>query len=196
MIYEMEALAATLKAARERKGFSQRDLSARSGVRQSQISKIENADVDLRISSLNAIANALDLEITLVPRKAVPAVKSISRSAVTPPTVLPDVAKQMAQIGKQLDGVRNININTSAVAALQRHFKELEQFKNLIPDTSELQQIHRTMNRFAESGGVEALQRAAKQMSQMRNVLAHMPPRIATPKLPRPAYELDGGDDG
>ena len=36
------------------------------------ISKIENNQVDLRLSSLIALANALDLEVTLMPRKAMP----------------------------------------------------------------------------------------------------------------------------
>ena len=196
MIYELEALAVALKTAREQKGYSQRDLSARSGVRQSQISKIENADVDLRISSLNAIAHALDLEVTLIPRKAVPAVKSIARNTITPPNVTPDVARLMAQIGKQLEFVKNLNIDMSIMSNLLRHYKELQQFQNLILDTTELNQIHRSMNTFAEVGGVKALQRVAKQMSDVRNTLAHSDPRIKVPELPRSAYQLEGDEDG
>ena len=79
MGYEAENLAAALKAARINKGLSQRALSALAGVPQSHISKIETSGVNLTISSLAAIAHALDLEIALIPRKAVPAVKSITR---------------------------------------------------------------------------------------------------------------------
>jgi transcriptional regulator with XRE-family HTH domain len=76
-----EDIADTLRLARADKALSQRELGERTGVPQSHISKIEQGAVDLRVSSLRAIANALDLEIALVPRKAMPAVKSIARSA-------------------------------------------------------------------------------------------------------------------
>ena len=72
-----------LKTARESKGLSQRQLSAKSNVPQGHISKIENGNVDLRLSSLVAIARVLDLELALIPRKAVAAVTSIVRSATT-----------------------------------------------------------------------------------------------------------------
>ena len=80
MAYQTEHIAAHLKAARERKGYSQRALSSKAGVPQSHISKIEKGNVDLRLSSLVELARVLDLELILVPRKAVPAVKAVIRS--------------------------------------------------------------------------------------------------------------------
>lgn len=80
MTYAIVDIARTLREARQGKGLSQRALSARSGVHQYRISKIENGAVDLRLSSLIQLARALDLELMLVPRKSVPAVKSIARS--------------------------------------------------------------------------------------------------------------------
>ncbi|MEI7171645.1 helix-turn-helix transcriptional regulator, partial [Pectobacterium parmentieri] len=71
----------SLREARARKGFSQRELSARSGVPQSHISKIESGGVDLRVSSLIALARVLDLELFVAPKKSVPAIKSIIRSS-------------------------------------------------------------------------------------------------------------------
>ena len=79
MNYATEHIASILKAARESKGLSQRALSAKSGVPQGHISKIENGAVDLRVSSLVALARVLDLELTFVPRMLVPAVQSIVR---------------------------------------------------------------------------------------------------------------------
>ncbi len=84
MSYVIEYVSNALKAAREAKKLSQRDLGTRVGVPQGHISKIENAMVDLRLSSLIAIARSLDLEVVLVPRKALPAVQSIVRSASAP----------------------------------------------------------------------------------------------------------------
>jgi len=76
-LYETQAITARLRAARLAKGFSQRDLARLTGLPQAQLSRIEAGQVDLRLSSLAAIAHALDLEITLVPRKAVPAMRMI-----------------------------------------------------------------------------------------------------------------------
>lgn len=87
MSYAIEDIGRVLKEARKRKGLSQRALSEQSGVRQYQISKIENGAVDLRISSLIELARALDLDLKLVPRKAIPAVDSIVRSATPTPTL-------------------------------------------------------------------------------------------------------------
>ena len=81
MSYVTEQILESLREARVRKGFSQRELSARSGVPQSHISKIESGGVDLRISSLIALARVLDLELFVAPKKSVPAIKSIIRSS-------------------------------------------------------------------------------------------------------------------
>ena len=61
MSYATEHIAESLKAARERKGLSQRALSAKAGVPQSHISKIENGAVDLRLSSLVELAQSAAL---------------------------------------------------------------------------------------------------------------------------------------
>jgi transcriptional regulator with XRE-family HTH domain len=81
MRYKLEPIAHALKEARAYKGLSQRELSQRSGVPQGQISKIERGTVDLRASSLIALSRALDLELSLVPRKSLSAVQAIIRSS-------------------------------------------------------------------------------------------------------------------
>lgn len=96
MNYGFEHFSDRLRKARITKNLSQRDLSTLTGVPQSHISKIESNQVDLRLSTLIAIANALDLEVALVPRKAMPAVQSISRQAIT------EAAKKMTMLRNQL----------------------------------------------------------------------------------------------
>lgn len=81
MSYSTEYIAKQLKKSRKIKGLSQRELSAKSNVPQGHISKIENGGVDLRLSSLVAIARVLDLELALIPRKHLAAVNSIVSSA-------------------------------------------------------------------------------------------------------------------
>ncbi len=95
MNYEAQPIAERLRETRQAKDLSQRVLSKLAGVPQAQISRIEAGSVDLRLSSLIAIANALDLEVALVPRKALPAVHSIIRqtSAVTSPSEKPDAPR-------------------------------------------------------------------------------------------------------
>lgn len=79
MRYETRDITERLRAARLDKGISQTELSKLSGVPQAQISRIEANAVDLRLSSLVAMANALDVALVLAPRKALPAVRSIIR---------------------------------------------------------------------------------------------------------------------
>ena len=81
MSYTIEHIACELRKAREAKGLSQRELGKKAGVPQGHISKIENGAVDLRVSSLVALARTLDLELELVPRKVVPALKSLALSS-------------------------------------------------------------------------------------------------------------------
>lgn len=69
---DLGPIAATLKAARLRKGLTQRELGRLAGVPQSHVSKIEAGSVDLRFSSLVALAELLDLRFELVPSTPVP----------------------------------------------------------------------------------------------------------------------------
>ena len=79
-MYAVEEIVAALKAAREARGLSQRDLGALSGVPQSHISRIENGGADIRLSSLVALARALGLEVVLAPRSRMPAIEGVLRS--------------------------------------------------------------------------------------------------------------------
>jgi transcriptional regulator with XRE-family HTH domain len=79
MNYETSEISERLKAHRVNRGLSQRQLSELSGVPQAQISKLENGQADVRISTLVSIARALKLELELVPRKNLPAVQSLVR---------------------------------------------------------------------------------------------------------------------
>jgi len=196
MSYATEQIAETLRKAREQKGLSQRALSARAGVPQSHISKIENNAVDLRISSLTAIAHALDLELALVPRKAVPAVKSVTRSVGMPPIVDPAIGKEFRKIEKALNAFKVQPVKLEGLDSLQRAFRELNQFQNLVKVADPLRDIRETLESFKAMGNNDAIKRAADQMSALRNTLAHAQSAADHVRPSRPAYRLDGGDDG
>ena len=77
----IEPIVRQLKEARNARKFSQRALSAKAGLPQGHISRIEAGEVDLKLSSLVGLARALDLEPMLVPRQQLKAVDAIIRSS-------------------------------------------------------------------------------------------------------------------
>jgi transcriptional regulator with XRE-family HTH domain len=84
MNYSIEKIINDIKRARKNKQLSQRELSAKTGIAQSHISKIENGAIDITLSTLVELARALDLEVTLVPRKIIPVVQSLIRASLKP----------------------------------------------------------------------------------------------------------------
>ena len=84
MVYAIEELTGKLRAARIKKGLSQRAFAKSIKVPQSRLSRIENGIIDLQTSNLLELARALDLELMLVPRQAVPAVKYLIRQSISP----------------------------------------------------------------------------------------------------------------
>lgn len=76
--YNAETLGKMLKRARKDAGASQRAVSARSGVAQSHLSRIERGREDFTVETMVQLARALDLELMLVPKKYIPAVTSIA----------------------------------------------------------------------------------------------------------------------
>jgi HTH-type transcriptional regulator/antitoxin HipB len=75
--YQTQELVKELADARRRKGLSQKDLAGRLGIPQSHVSNIERGKTDLRLSSFIDFARAVDLDVVLVPRKSLPALRSI-----------------------------------------------------------------------------------------------------------------------
>jgi len=78
-----KALTDALRSARIAAGLSQRALSAKLGIPQSRLSRIENGAVDVRTSTLLDLARALGLEPMLIPRRLVPAVVRITGNAAS-----------------------------------------------------------------------------------------------------------------
>jgi transcriptional regulator with XRE-family HTH domain len=83
MVYAIEELTGKLKAAREKKGISQRSFAKSIGMPQSRLSKIENGIIDLQTSNMLELARSLDIELMLIPRQAVPAVNSLVRQLIS-----------------------------------------------------------------------------------------------------------------
>ena len=65
--------------AREKRGWSQRDLAGRLGVGQRHISGIESGKIVPRYDTLLEIVRMLDRDLIMVPRSLVPVVQSLIR---------------------------------------------------------------------------------------------------------------------
>src|SRR5438445_6428507 len=68
-----------LKEAREKRGWTQRDLASRLGLTQAHISGIESGKIVPRYDTLLELVRILDRDLIMVPRALVPAVQSLIR---------------------------------------------------------------------------------------------------------------------
>ena len=192
MSYATDEILQTLKAARDATGLSQRDLSARIGVPQSHISKIESGGTDLRLSSLVELARALDHEVVLVPRKLLPAVEAIVRNAAS--AWSGDARMRASVLNRAQAAVTKVSRLHRDAPGLDRLSQTLRDLANVPLGGSELETIRRVADRLMkqpmESDAQPVIQSASKQLRELRNRIAH-----AVPDAPRAAYALDEEDD-
>ncbi len=196
MKYETQEIADRLRQAREAKHLSQRELSRLAGVPQAQISRIESNNVDLRLSSLVALASALDLEIALVPRKAMPAIKSITRQT-TDRTVIqpPAIGKELKQLQK---AIRALQIEAPTLPELDDLRKATASIQRLQIDTrflDNLRSLRHTIERANITEQWRGIFEAANSMKVLRNQIAQFGPTSEQRSANRPAYSLDEEDD-
>jgi transcriptional regulator with XRE-family HTH domain len=191
MNYANEAIIAALKTARESGGLSQRDLSAKAGVPQSHISKIEGGGADIRLSSLIELARALELELVLVPRHLVPAVEGVLRAAPLPRPESRSEHKELERAAKALGKIARQQPKTEWLDRLRQILRELGHFRL---STSDLAVIDKAAHRLAaladgKDDGV-SLSEIRNSLQNLRNRIAH-----AVPAPPQPAYSLEEDDD-
>jgi transcriptional regulator with XRE-family HTH domain len=190
MTCSTESILQTLRSAREQRGLSQRDLSARVGVPQSHISKIESGSTDLRLSSLVELARALDHELVLVPRKALAAVEAIVSNA----TQGGEDRERSAAFNRAeaaLAQLRRDNPDAFDFTLVDQTLRELANFRLSKADLDTLRAVtDRLMRLPAGPGATPAIERASKVLTSLRDRIAH-----AAPEAPRPAYTLDDDDE-
>lgn len=206
----IEDIAERLKQARENKGLSQRALSELSGVPQGHISKIENASVDLRLSSLIALARALDLELVLSPRKSVAAVRSIIRSTDGSSTTSASVRsanQELTRLQHSLKAAQAQFPDSRELAQIRRHAQDLQHMVKPSINIDALTSVRRTIESIQKNSAQNAvrkmigesptasLRKALENVQTLRNSLAHSPLSEIQDSAPRPAYRLEE-DDG
>ena len=199
MSYAIEEIADNLRAAREARGLSQRELSARSGVPQGHISKIENGTVNLRLSSLVELARALDLELTLVPRKSLPAVQTIVRSATSDAKggdVQRRADRELTQLKNILSSFPEQAIPRNEFEKYTRVLRELEHFRL---SKSDLETIRNATSAFKKlkmnPEDWSAVRRYLQEIQKLRNHIAHGRVEEEQEAI-RPAYSLEEDDHG
>ena len=210
MTYSSEPILTALRAARRRKGLSQRALGERVGWPQSHISKIENGGADLQLSSLIELARALDLDIQIVPRAAAPLVASVARAAadesadatsraldhieraqqaagslLRSPVLYPD----LVELRNRLEQLKRFRFNPSNVAALS---KALEPLDLVLRRTDQLGQPAEQLGRLATAYN-SPIRSITESLKTLRGQLA--PARSEEPTRQLPAYRLDDDDE-
>ncbi|WP_417329421.1 helix-turn-helix domain-containing protein [Halomonas cupida] len=196
MSYEIQEVAQRLKQARQTKGLSQRELSALADIPQAQISRIEAGSVDMRLSSLVALVHALDLELALVPRKAVPAVKSLTRQD-SGSSSAHAAAKELNRVGEVLRSLQTAAPALEEITHLQKSFAELQRFSSQFEGPEALKRLRNSLEQIHKPREeLDAIMRCAREMQALRNTLAHRIPSITDATEQKPAYSLDEDDDG
>lgn len=201
MNYKTEYIASTLRIEREARGLSQRELSAKSGVPQGHISKIENGVVNLTVSSLVALARALDLEPMLVPHKSVPAVQSITSSA--PASALQDgkaarrALRELARLQNAMNNLPTDLFPKSELEWFQRHVRGLSYFRPSLLEIRTIRDANQTIKAFGHgTHDPNAIRQSLLRLRDLRNALAHGRLTDDETESVRPVYSLDEDDHG
>ena len=202
MTYATDHFAETLKNVRMAKGITQRALGERVALPQGYISKIENGVVDLRVSSLVELARALNMELMLVPRKAVPAVQSIARGNTEPDFLaggsLRRTRREFARLQEGVAGLVKLHPSSVELAGLARRVRELQHF--LIPHQhlGTIRDVRKAVESYSHdsSQGLNGIDEYIRRLVNLRNSLAHGLAAGRESESTRPAYSLDEDEDG
>ena len=196
----IEEIAASVREARIAKALTQKELGQRVGLPQSHISKIEKGTVDLKLSSLVEIARALDLEITLVPRKALPAVEGAVRAhgATVETSRAVSLLNEQAQIAERIKAnfpdLSQVEGFQNAIRSIPRLQFDAAQLKAL---DEALQPAKRLKTIIEAQGGAAALakriEEATSALRHFRNIQVHHAPLIEAARQ-LPAYRLEEDD--
>lgn len=77
-----KTLLEVLRESRLTRDLTQQELARKLGIRQRQISDLERSTIDPRLSTIQNVARALDLELMLIPRHLISTIEGLQRAAV------------------------------------------------------------------------------------------------------------------
>ena len=151
----------------------------------------------LRLSSLIELARTLDLELTLVPRQALPAVQSIVRSTAPSSTDGRETRQAFGELGRLGQAVAEhqsaLPLKPEEVAKLQRQLRELGHFHLSDSDRKTIREANQSIKAYLhDKNNVNTLRQAVVHLNELRNALAHgAAHHTQQPEPVRPAYSLD-----
>jgi len=208
-------VADAVRTARMDKALSQRALSEKVGIPQGHLSKIENGQVDPRLSSIIEIARALDYEIAFVPRALLPAIQSLERQASQParPTnqevratvqELSKVQHDAQKLAKELPESEEFQKLLTTIREIQQYkldprfaSRVREIIEQMRPALAAMVAAQKHIKNWAENPNtqrqLQQIIRAAAALRQTRNALAHG--AIEPVRESIPAYQLTTGDE-
>jgi transcriptional regulator with XRE-family HTH domain len=201
----LEDFGQKLLDARTRKGLSQRALAERANIPQAHISKIEQGRVNIRLSSLVELARALDLDVQLLPRQALPAVEGAVR-AIENEAGDSAESRALATLAQQERALEQIRATYPNLAVVQDLLPTIKELKLLPYDAETLKALQRAVAPAEQArlqlaaAGLDAaklaklLDQANRSLRTLRNAQAHSRP-LAAPRSALPAYRLDEKDD-
>lgn len=193
MIYALSEIGDRLRAERERRGLSQRAIADQAGTSQARVSHLESGEKDVRASFLIEYARLLDLELVLVPRENITAVKSIITRA--PPTAQEKSLRTALQ--RLNDTAVRLNARepgVDAIAEIIRLSGELFHLRLQPSDIAVIKGISDTLKRIEETPArINTAKAAATEFRALRNTRIHALSEAAD--TPKPAYSLDDDDD-
>lgn len=200
MTYAVEDFARQLKAARQRKNLSQRALAEKIGLPQSHISRIESGKVDIQLSSLIEFARVLDLELSLIPRKLVPAVQSIVRGSEANQFAVTESMRkaiwQLDQIRALSDELANSHKAMPEFVRIRRLAEELKAFPAIAQRLDELRGVTKQLKRFQQgTDDIANVQSTLLSLQAIRNRLSLHSDGARISGQPAPAYRLDEDEE-
>lgn len=192
----LRSLTDAIRQARLAKGWSQRHLSAQSHLTQAQISRIENGEVDVQVSTLLELARSLDLDLRLVPRSAITAVDAAVRSAGERSEER-SARTLIATLRRLAEAAQASAPDRADIASIADSLQDLEPLAPNIRGsvlTADLEALRINLEGFLSLPPMERPRQAktyrdaAARLKALRNTLMH------APSAERPAYSLDDED--
>lgn len=181
---------------RRRRGLSQRALGEIAGVTQGQISLIENGEVDPRLSTAIELGRALELELTLVPRQRLSAVRTIigQRAREEAPSTIDQHWKKILGVLRRKLAEEPDRLDLARACSLIRDIERLDQDTRAgAGDRSALSSEAQLREYLGDEQG---LGRLIERLEDWRNRIAHQALSQPYARAIRPAYSLDPDQDG
>lgn len=101
---EARRIAHRLKALREDRGLSQRDVAALAGMTSPQLSKIESGSFDLRVSTVQALLRAMGATLSEISRPGTPEIsQKVMRKRATDAGVARDLVDRLIHVGSRVE---------------------------------------------------------------------------------------------